>query len=227
MVEKYKEHFVYIHELGIKHLPNPEKLWKAVSEVYTEEWLTTNWGEIKPTPINNLRSLKDKELIDLGKGRKLEALYGPGHAKHHYTFYDEYSKTLFMGDTLGLIYPHGNFVQPNLPPPDFNKEVLFNTLDELYKLDLNYLALAHFGIHNNPYELIINAKQNIEEWIIFINNLNDMSDEFAVESIKSWVIGNYEFLNIGKNTIDNYINNANFEMQINGIRNYLINKKNP
>ena len=39
-----------------------------------------------------------------------------------------------------------------------NKEVLFNTLDELYKLDLNYLALAHFGIHNNPYELIINAK---------------------------------------------------------------------
>ena len=162
MVDKYKEHFVYIHELGIKHLPNPEKLWKAVSEVYTEEWLTTNWGEIKPTPINNLRSLKDKELIDLGKGRKLEALYGPGHAKHHYTFYDEYSKTLFMGDTLGLIYPHGNFVQPNLPPPDFNKEVLFNTLDELYKLDLNYLALAHFGIHNNPYELIINAKQNIE-----------------------------------------------------------------
>ena len=54
-----------------------------------------------------------------------------------------------------------------------------------------------------------------------------MSDEFAVESIKSWVRGNYEFLNIGKNTIDNYINNANFEMQINGIRNYLINKKNP
>jgi glyoxylase-like metal-dependent hydrolase (beta-lactamase superfamily II) len=121
LVEKYKEHFVYIHELGLKHLPNPEKLWKAVSEVYTEEWLSTNWGEIKPTPIKNLRSLKDKELIDLGNGRKLEAIYGPGHAKHHYTFYDEYSKTLFMGDTLGLIYPHGNFVQPNLPPPDFNK----------------------------------------------------------------------------------------------------------
>ena len=97
----------------------------------------------------------------------------------------------------------------------------------MYKLDLNYLALAHFGIHNNPYELIINAKQNIEEWIVFINNLNDMSDEFAIESIRSWVRGNYEFLNIGKNTIDNYINNANFEMQIQGIRNYLIKKKNP
>jgi len=226
LVEKYKEHFVYIHELGIKHLPNPERLWKAVSEIYTEEWLSTNWGKIKPTPVKNIHSLKDKELIDLGNGRKLEAIYGPGHAKHHYTFYDEYSKTLFMGDTLGLIYPHGNFVQPNLPPPDFNKELLFNTLDELNKLDLKYLALAHFGMHENPHKLIENAKENIEEWIIFINNLNDISDESALVSIKSWVRGNYEFLNIDESTINNYINNANFEMQIKGIRNYLGNKTN-
>jgi len=227
LVEKYKEHFVYIHELGIKHLPNPERLWKAVSEVYTEEWLSTNWGKIKPTPVKNIHSLKDKELIDLGNGRKLQAIYGPGHAKHHYTFYDEYSKTLFMGDTLGLIYPHGNFVQPNLPPPDFNKELLFNTLDELNKLDLKYLALAHFGMHENPHKLIENAKENVEEWIIFINNLNNISDESALVSIKSWVRGNYEFLNIDESTINNYINNANFEMQIKGIRNYLLNKKNP
>lgn len=227
LVEKYKEHFVYIHELGIKHLPNPERLWKAVSDVYTEEWLSTNWGEIKPTPIKNIHSLQDKELIDLGNGRKLEAIYGPGHAKHHYTFYDDYSKTLFMGDTLGLIYPHGDFVQPNLPPPDFNKEVLFNTLDDLKKLDLNYLALAHFGMHGNPYKLIENAKTNIEEWLIFSNNLNDMSDKTATESIRSWVRGNYEYLNIDENTINNYIQNANFQMQIQGMRNYLANKKNP
>lgn len=227
LVEKYKNHFVYIHELGVKHLPNPERLWKAVSEVYTEEWLSTNWGEIKPTPIKNIHSLQDKELIDLGSGRKLEAIYGPGHAKHHYTFYDEYSKTLFMGDTLGLIYPHGNFVQPNLPPPDFNKEVLFSTLDDLKKLDLEYLALAHFGMHGNPYKLIENAKENIDEWLSFIDNLNDMSDKTATDSIRSWVRGNYEFLNIDQNTINNYIQNANFEMQIHGIRNYLGNKKNP
>src|SRR6056300_962747 len=226
LVEKYKNHFVYIHELGVKHLPNPERLWKAVSEVYTEEWLSTNWGEIKPTPIKNIHSLQDKELIDLGSGRKLEAIYGPGHAKHHYTFYDEYSKTLFMGDTLGLIYPHGNFVQPNLPPPDFNKEVLFTTLDDLKQLDLEYLALADFGMHGNPYKLIENAKENIEEWLSFIDNLNDMSDKTATDYIRSWVRGNYAFLNIDQNTINNYIQNANFEMQIHGIRNYLGNKKN-
>ena len=82
-------------------------------------------------------------------------------------------------------------------------------------------------MHENPYKLIENAKEKIEEWIIFINNLNDISDESALVSIKSWVRGNYEFLNIDESTINNYINNANFEMQIKGIRNYLYNKKNP
>ena len=221
LVEKYKEHFVYIHELGLKHLPDPQRLWKAVSEVYTEEWLSTNWGQIKPTPLKNIRSLKDRDLIDLGNGRQLEAIYGPGHAKHHYTFYDEYSKTLFMGDTLGLIYPHGNFVQPNLPPPDFNKEILLNTLENLEKLDLEYLALAHFGIHENPYELISNGKKSIETWVGFVKNLPFLSLNESATALTDWLVSNYKILEIDDETIKNYIENANFEMQIKGIRNYL------
>jgi hypothetical protein len=54
-----------------------------------------------------------------------------------------------------------------------------------------------------------------------------MSDKTATECIRSWVRGNYEFLNIDENTINNYIQNANFQMQIQGMRNYLGNKKNP
>ena len=160
-------------------------------------------------------------IRDSGNGRKLEAIYGPGHAKHHFTFYDEYSKTLFMGDTLGLIYPHGNFVQPNLPPPDFNKEVLFNTLDELYTLDLKYLALAHFGIHKNPYELIINAKESIDIWIDFVTNLPNLSIDEATQSLQTWLSGNYRILNVDEKTINNYLDNGNFKMQIQGIRKYL------
>ena len=221
LVEKYKNHFVYIHELGLKHLPNPEKLWKAVSSIYTEEWLKENWGEIKPTPVKNIHTLKDEQKISLGNQRNLQAIYGPGHAKHHYTFYDEFSGTLFMGDTLGLIYPHGNFVQPNLPPPDFNKELLFDTLDKLSKLELKYLALAHFGIHDKPYLLIENAKESIEVWIKFVSNLPTLSDAEAAKVLSEWLGSNYKVLGIDENTIENYTKNSHFEMQIQGIRNYL------
>ena len=40
----------------------------------------------------------------------------------------------------------------------------------------------------------------------------------------NWVIANYEILNIEKETINNYINNASFLLQVVCIRNY-INKK--
>ena len=219
--EKYKENFVYVHELGLKHLPNPERLWKAVSDVYTEDWLKKNWGEIKPINLENIKSLNDGADLKLDSNRNLKAMYSPGHAKHHYTFYDEYSGTLFMGDTLGLIYPHGDFVQPNLPPPDFNKELLFDTLDKLSKLELKYLALAHFGIHDKPYLLIENAKESIEVWIKFVSNLPTLSDAEAAKVLTEWLISNYQVLGVDDNTIQNYLNNSHFEMQIQGIRNYL------
>ena len=219
--EKYKENFVYVHELGLKHLPNPERLWKAVSDVYTEEWLKKNWGEIKPIPLENIKKLNDGADIKIDKNRIIKALYSPGHAKHHYSFYDETSGTIFMGDTLGLIYPHGNFVQPNLPPPDFNKEVLFSTLEHIEKLDLKQVAIAHFGIHTNPYELINNAKESIDLWLQFIDNLPDLTQKEASDRLVEWLVANYKSLNIDDKTISNYIGNGNFEMQINGVRNYL------
>ena len=228
VVEKYKNHFVYVHELGAKHLPSPEKLWKAVADIYTEDWLIRNWGEIHPTPMQNINILNDGHEFELEKNRTLKSLYSPGHAKHHYSFYDNESGTIFMGDTLGLIYPHGDFVQPNLPPPDFNKDILFHTLDKIYSLELKQLAIAHFGIHLNPYELIENAYKSIEDWIQFIQNLPNTSNKEAADLLRNWVIANYEILNIEKETINNYINNASFLMQVVGIRNYIDkNKKNP
>ena len=219
VVEKYKDHFVHIHELGLKHLPNPEKLWNSVSSIYTEEWLSENWGKIKPTPIDNIQALTDGYNFKLEEGRTLTSLYSPGHAKHHYTFYDNISKTIFMGDTLGLIYPHGNFVQPNLPPPDFNRETLIDTLKKIASLELEYVAIAHFGIHSNPYELINNAIDSIDQWVNFMSKMPELSNEDAAKKLEQWVLQNYKSLNIEERTITNYMENTNFDMQVWGLRN--------
>ena len=219
VVEKYKDHFVHIHELGLKHLPNPEKLWKSVSSIYTEEWLSENWGKIKPTPIDNIQALTDGYNFKLEEGRTLTSLYSPGHAKHHYTFYDNISKTIFMGDTLGLIYPHGNFVQPNLPPPDFNRETLIDTLKNIASLELEYVAIAHFGIHSNPYELINNAIDSIDQWVNFMSKMPELSNEDAAKKLEQWVLQNYKSLNIEERTITSYMENTNFDMQVWGLRN--------
>ena len=222
VVEKYKNHFVYIHELGLKHLPNPEKLWNAVAAIYTEDWLMENWGKIKPTPIENIKLFNDGFNFDLGNNRKLSSIYSPGHAKHHFSFYDSLSKTIFMGDTLGLIYPHGDFVQPNLPPPDFNRDVLIKTLEDISKLELNNIGIAHFGIHENPYKLIDDAIISIDKWVNFINDIPELSNKEAAQKLEEWVTQNYKSLKIDDQTISNYMQNSNFEMQIWGLRNSLI-----
>ncbi len=223
VINKYKDSYVYVHELGLKHLPNPEKLWKAVSSIYGEEWLKKYWGEMLPVSTKNIVSLYDGYSINLDVDRKLNSIYSPGHAKHHYTFFDSGSGTLFMGDALGLIYPHGHLVQPNLPPPDFNKEIMFKTFEKLLKLDMQQLAIAHFGIHTKPHELIEQAIESINDWIKFCKNVDDLSTTDASKKLKSWVKSNYMKLGMDEVTINNYINQGNFEMQISGIVNYLKN----
>ena len=69
--------------------------------------------------------------------------------------------------------------------------------------------------------LIINAKQSIELWIDFVAKLPNLSIDEATESLQTWLSGNYRILNIDEETINNYLNNGNFKMQIKGIRNYL------
>ena len=42
--------------------------------------------------------------------------------------------------------------------------------------------------------------------------------------LKQWVKNNYQALNMDESTINNYLNQGQFEMQIDGIKNYLANK---
>ena len=126
-----------------------------------------------------------------------------------------------MGDALGLIYPHGHLVQPNLPPPDFNKEIMFKTFEKLMSLDIDQLAIAHFGIHKKPYELMEQAMQSIDDWIKFYKNIDDLSHTDASIKLKSWVKNNYKKLGMDEETINIYIKQGNFEMQLSGIINYL------
>ena len=100
-------------------------------------------------------------------------------------------------------------------------QAVIYTLDKIYSLELKQLAIAHFGIHLNPYELIENAFKSIDEWIQFIKNLPNTSNIEAADLLENWVITNYQILNIDQKTINNYINNASFLMQVIGIRNYL------
>ena len=81
-----------------------------------------------------------------------------------------------------------------------------------------------FGIHKNARLLIKDAKENIENWLLFIDNIENLSNEDASIKLVNWLTNNYKSLGIDNKTIENYIENGNFAMQVEGIRNYLSKK---
>ena len=82
--------------------------------------------------------------------------------------------------------------------------------------------------NQNPYELIENAKLSIDTWIGFVKNIPNLSLSESSKILTNWLVTNYKILGIDEETIKNYITNVNFEMQIEGIKNYLDQqKKNP
>ena len=66
--------------------------------------------------------------------------------------------------------------------------------------------------------------EQIDKWIVFIKIIPSISDNEAAKALKGWVKTNYEMLGIDVSTINNYIENGNFTMQVQGIKNYLIDK---
>ena len=51
--------------------------------------------------------------------------------------------------------------------------------------------------------------------------LPNLSINEATESLQIWLSENYRILGVDEETINNYINNGNFKMQIQGIKKYL------
>jgi len=56
----------------------------------------------------------------------------------------------------------------------------------------------------------------------FINDIPELSNKEAAQKLEEWVTQNYKSLKIDEQTIKNYMQNSNFEMQVWGLRNSLI-----
>ena len=116
LAQRYPGARVGVHRLGARHLVSPERLVASATRVYGEEGMRTLWGPMEPIDESRLLVLDEGDRIPLGDGRTIDVLYTPGHAKHHVVFFDSDAGGLYVGDAVGLSFPHGHFVQPATPP---------------------------------------------------------------------------------------------------------------
>ena len=108
--------------------------------------------------------LDDGEEIEVGPGRTLVAVDSPGHAKHHVGLHDSLSGVLFAGDAVGVKLPDGGVLRPATPPPDFDLDQAITSLGKFAARRPSGIALAHYGLLEQPEELLAEAEETLRLW---------------------------------------------------------------
>ncbi len=155
---------VVVHEVGVRHMVDPERLNASSKRVYGPLFDTV-YGPCTPIPQERMMGVGERETLDLGGGRRLELFQTPGHAKHHIGVFEPDSGDLFVGDSVGVRMPGMTTIRPATPPPDFDYVLAQRSLDRYLELDPTTVHLAHYGAVNPPRESLLEAKDRLEQWM--------------------------------------------------------------
>jgi len=185
-----------VHERGVRHLVNPEKLITSVKQVYGEKKYQQLYGEIVPVNQERILVAEDEGSITLG-GRKFLFFETPGHARHHVVVLDNKSRSLFSGDAFGLSYPRFIFGQfrlafPSTSPTQFEPEIAKETFKKIVDLGPSRILLTHYG-----------SLENIQDVYSQLKNWIDYSKKIALQRSYEGFEGN-ELIDVLRDDIWDY-----------------------
>ncbi|MGQ9426229.1 MBL fold metallo-hydrolase [Gilvimarinus sp. F26214L] len=138
-----------VHPRAARHMADPSKLQAGAMAVYGERAYMQQYGQLEPIPEDRMIIVEDGSTLQLGD-RVLRFFDTPGHARHHYCVYDEGSRGIFSGDTLGIVYREMSegrapFVMPATTPVQFDPQAMKQSVDRLMGLKAERIFLTHYG----------------------------------------------------------------------------------
>lgn len=168
------------HPRGARHLIDPAKLTSGALAVYGEQAFRRNFGELAPVPEARVMVAEDGLRLDLA-GRELLILDTPGHARHHYSVFDETSRGFFTGDTFGLSYreldgERGAYVFPTTTPVQFDPQAWHHSLDRYLAQAPERMFLTHFGMVGDVPRLAADLRRGIDRLAEIALHNRDASD---------------------------------------------------
>ncbi|MFB3852455.1 MAG: MBL fold metallo-hydrolase [Vicinamibacterales bacterium] len=160
LVGENPEIAVYVHERGARHLADPRRLVESATKIYGEH-MDRLWGTVLPVPDANLRRLAGGERFEAVPGRTIEAVYTPGHATHHVSYFDSASGILFAGDSAGVRAADCDYLLPPTPPPDIDVEAWSESIERMAALGPSWLFVTHFGLLDSAAERLLEFRERL------------------------------------------------------------------
>ncbi len=169
MMQQFPNAKLLIHPRGARHMVDPGKLWQGALAVYGEQAMQRMYGELVPVDESRIIIANDEKVLDLN-GRPLLFIDTPGHARHHYSVYDERSKGFFTGDTFGMAYPELSstglpYIMPSTSPVQFDPDAWYGTLQRYLEYKPERMFLTHYGMVEQVEELAADLQQRIETYV--------------------------------------------------------------
>ncbi len=221
LAARYPTAKIGVHGRGARHLADPTRLWASATRIYGEEGMQRLWGAMEPVPTERLVHLDEGDRIALGNGRAIRVMYTPGHARHHVVFLEDDSGGCFVGDAVGIAFPHGHVVQPLSPPPDFDPHLVTVQLRRLARLEPAFVGFAHFGPHHDPQAALAEAEVRLWDWVRFVEALPTDDEDAAAARLRTWVLDRYRADGHDEAMLSTYDSNTYWPMQVAGIQRWL------
>jgi glyoxylase-like metal-dependent hydrolase (beta-lactamase superfamily II) len=161
---------ILVHPKAAKHLINPERLWESSLQALGN--VADIYGKPEPIEEEKIVVVRDGEIIRLGE-EKMRAIYTPGHATHHVSYFLENSKLLLSGESVGMLL-RGRII-PTSPLPPMTFEDVRKSFEKMKALSPKRLAFCHFGFAEP--DLMGRVERKIEEWFQIAGGIKKGAEE--------------------------------------------------
>jgi glyoxylase-like metal-dependent hydrolase (beta-lactamase superfamily II) len=154
---------LWVHEVGARHLVEPDRLVASTARTYGEERMRELYGSMRPAPPGQVRGVAGGDTIALGN-RTLAVVATPGHASHHIAIHDDRSGAMCTGEAIGTYLPWATCFRPALPPPEVDIEAALASIDAMRARRPSALLTSHFGPVPDPTAAFDTAAERIRGW---------------------------------------------------------------
>jgi len=169
LMQRLPNAVLVVHPRGARHIVDPSRVEASARAVYGDEEYEALHGALQPVPEERVLIMDDGGTLQVGQ-RTLEFMDTPGHARHHFCVWDEFSEGWFSGDTFGISYREfdtaaGQFIFPTTTPIQFDPPVLLHSIRRLMAREPRYMYLTHFGRVSDVSRLATDLEQGIAQFV--------------------------------------------------------------
>ncbi|MDH5552911.1 MAG: MBL fold metallo-hydrolase [Nitrosomonas sp.] len=170
-----------VHPRGARHMADPTRLVAGAMAVYGETEFKRVYGEIHSIDANRIIEAPDEFRMQLN-GRPLLFLDTPGHARHHYSIYDERSNAFFTGDTFGVSYRDFDvagmeFIFPTTTPVQFDPDAAHASIDRIMSYNPQHVFLTHYSRVGHLTQHAESIHSLIDQFVDISKNANKSSSD--------------------------------------------------